>query len=392
MTDRIASSVLVDDEFGIESLPQVDVGAVSEDWIQRLVDAQPGLLPVAEVDDRVQGELISLGREIATPVGYIDNLMLSRDAMPVICEAKLWRNPASRRAVIGQILDYATHVRRWTDVEYETAARARWSKSLFEVCGEGGEAAWFDRLRRNLRSGRMTLLIVGDGMREETADLVEALDGHPDFEFRIGLVELRIHQMKDGRRLVTPQVVTKSTEVLRGIVRIEGDPSRFSMEPPPSPRGVSSRRGALTESVYFETMQSALGEDCVRVVRNLLDGVSAPVEVTWASKSLGLKVRDPAASGKQISLVTIPADSSPYVWLPWTEPQLVSSLGDRDAVGRVTNALLSLFDRFGARRTARSSSIDLPALSGREAEFIEGLVAIAKQVEQESAKLGTKNR
>src|SRR5688500_14300920 len=80
---------------------------IPEDWLQELLDAMPNLLPVSKIDDRIQGALASLGREVETPAGPIDNVFLSNDGYVVVVETKLWRNPEARRSVIAQILDYA---------------------------------------------------------------------------------------------------------------------------------------------------------------------------------------------------------------------------------------------------------------------------------------------
>lgn len=385
MRNRTGNVLLVSDDLSGQKLDRLEVEALTEDWIQRLVDAYPAVLPAGEIDDRIGAELVTLGREVGTPAGAIDNVLISRDAVPVVCEAKLWRNPESRRKVVGQVLDYAAHVRRWDHSDFERLAQQRWGKRLFEVAGEGPEDEWYDRLDRNLRHGRMCLMLVGDGMREVTVDLVDALDGHPDFEFRIGLVELRVHALPDGARVVVPLVATRSTEVVRAIVRVEADPSaRVSITPVPREQAV--RRGALTEAAFFETMAETLGQESVRVARAILDQVPPPLEVFPATKSLTLKVPDPAGSGKLISLVTIPAATSTYVWLDWTEPQLQALWNDPQAVDRVSGELLGLFDRFGARRTPRSSSVDLPAVAGREQEFVDGLASVANLIASESVR------
>ena len=43
----------------------------------------------------------------------------------IILEAKLWRNPESKRKVIAQILDYASELTRWSfeDLEREVSRR-----------------------------------------------------------------------------------------------------------------------------------------------------------------------------------------------------------------------------------------------------------------------------
>ncbi|MEA2045927.1 MAG: hypothetical protein U9N48_05320 [Euryarchaeota archaeon] len=67
--------------------------------------------------------LLSVGREVATDVGSIDNLYLSAQGYLTIVETKLWRNPEARREVVGQIIDYAKEISRWSFEELENRVR-----------------------------------------------------------------------------------------------------------------------------------------------------------------------------------------------------------------------------------------------------------------------------
>ena len=49
---------------------------IDEHWLQNILDQAPGLLPVDSVDERVLPPLFSLGTEISTLAGSIDNLFL----------------------------------------------------------------------------------------------------------------------------------------------------------------------------------------------------------------------------------------------------------------------------------------------------------------------------
>src|SRR5205814_1415007 len=83
---------------------------VSELFLQRVLDKSPELLPIQDIDERVEPPLFSLGREIQTSVGAIDNLFISRNGYLVVVETKLWRNPEARRQVIAQVIDYAAQL------------------------------------------------------------------------------------------------------------------------------------------------------------------------------------------------------------------------------------------------------------------------------------------
>jgi hypothetical protein len=93
--------------------PQCGDGAVSEADIQALVHKHPGCLPIAEIDPMFSGP-VPICTELNTPAGPIDIFMVTPSGLPVLIECKLWRNPEGRREVVGQILDYAKELSRWS--------------------------------------------------------------------------------------------------------------------------------------------------------------------------------------------------------------------------------------------------------------------------------------
>jgi len=73
----------------------------NEDWLQKLLFQYPQLIPVSEIEPTFEG-LIPLARELSTGVGPIDLLYMNSSGYLTLVETKLWRNPESRRTVIGQ--------------------------------------------------------------------------------------------------------------------------------------------------------------------------------------------------------------------------------------------------------------------------------------------------
>ena len=100
----------------------LDAKAFNEDWIQKLIHNNPDILPISEIDTGFT-PAISIGREVSTTVGYIDNLFISPDGYLTIVETKLWRNPEARREVVGQILDYAKELNKWTYADLDNAVK-----------------------------------------------------------------------------------------------------------------------------------------------------------------------------------------------------------------------------------------------------------------------------
>ena len=202
-----------------------------EDWLQNLLYQHPQALPVDEVDDAFAG-LIPVCREMTTPVGDVDVVYMTPSGRPVIVEAKLWRNPESRRKVIGQILDYAKELSHFSFDSLDGAVRAARRKMDGEEPPRGlldvvksqapalDEARFRDAVTRNLRRGEMLLLIVGDGIKEGVGAITDFLEGHASLHFTFGLVEVAIFQMPDGGQLVQPRVLAQSTIVRRVVVEL----------------------------------------------------------------------------------------------------------------------------------------------------------------------------
>lgn len=99
-------------------------GGVSEASIQDLVHKHPTSLPIEEVDPSFKNP-VAICQELMTPAGPIDNLLVTPSGLPILVECKLWRNPESRREVVGQIIDYAKELSRWTSSDLQREASRR---------------------------------------------------------------------------------------------------------------------------------------------------------------------------------------------------------------------------------------------------------------------------
>lgn len=211
-------------------LTQLSLGAgpdqISESDLQALIHENPRCLPIAEVDP-IFHDAVPVCRELATRAGYIDNLLLTPSGLPVLVECKLWRNPQARREVVGQIIDYAKELARWTasDLQREVSKSTKRSGNvLVDILNEAGEnideIAFNDAITANLRRGRFLLLIVGDGIREGVEAISEYLQENAGLHFTLGLVELPIFLLPDGQRLVVPRVLARTLLINRSVVTV----------------------------------------------------------------------------------------------------------------------------------------------------------------------------
>ena len=197
-----------------------------EAWLQQLLFRHPEALPIGEID-RAYAGAVPVCIELNTPAGLIDALYATPQGKLVVLEAKLWRNPEARRTVVGQILDYAKELTRWTyeDLQREVSRRTgRHGNALFDIVAEATgpleEAAFIDEISRSLRQGQFLLLICGDGIREGVAMITDFLERHGTLQFTFGLVEMAVYQTPEGALLVQPRVLAQSLIVKRSVISL----------------------------------------------------------------------------------------------------------------------------------------------------------------------------
>ena len=129
MASAYATPLLIQSDGIARSLERVPLSgpasavAYSEAWLQDLLYRFPSALPIAEIDNSFAG-LIPVCREMNTPAGPVDVVYVTPNGRPVIVEAKLWRNPEARRKVVGQVLDYAKELGRFSFESFDAAVRA----------------------------------------------------------------------------------------------------------------------------------------------------------------------------------------------------------------------------------------------------------------------------
>jgi hypothetical protein len=94
----------------------------SEDWLQELLFKHPGLLPIDEIEPAFSGP-VSVARELRTRSGPVDLLCVNGRGHITLIETKLWKNPEDRRMVVGQIIDYAAQIAKWSYSDLVSAVR-----------------------------------------------------------------------------------------------------------------------------------------------------------------------------------------------------------------------------------------------------------------------------
>ena len=239
MSRQHAVPILIGVEGGATTLAPLGLGQDGHGWseaaVQALIQAHPACLPIAEVDPLFAAP-VPICTELNTPAGPIDNLLVTASGLPVLVECKLWRNPQARREVVGQILDYAKELSRWTSSDLQREVRRRLGTTgdpVLELVRAAGhlvdEIGFNDALTLNLRRGRFLLLIVGDGIREGVEAIADYLQAHAGLHFTLGLVELPIFAVPGGGQLVAPRVLARTTVISREVIAV---PDGFSIRSP----------------------------------------------------------------------------------------------------------------------------------------------------------------
>ena len=219
-----------DSDAGPEVLRRVTLGSgassggVHEATLQDLLFSFPQTLPIEAIDPAYAGA-VPVCKELSLPAGYADALYVNQLGRLTVSEFKLWRNPEARREVIGQILDYAKDLAAWGYEDLQRQVSLATGKSgnvLYDLVREHypdvGEAGFVDNVTRHLRRGEFLLLIVGDGIQEGAANIVDFAQRHSGLHFNLAMVEAALYRDSDNSLIVQPRVLARTEIVQRFVV------------------------------------------------------------------------------------------------------------------------------------------------------------------------------
>ena len=305
-----------------------------EAWLQKLIHNHPEVLPTNQIEPGF-GDLISVCRELEVSFGgersgFLDNFFITSAGRLVLVEAKLWRNPEARRAVIAQAMEYAAAVFKLTYSELERAVlKARKamglpSETLFELAraqtASVDEAEFIDAVTVNLRQGRAIVAVVGDGIREDIMPLASLLQSHAGSRFTFALVELAIYDSpQSGVRIVVPSVLAETVLIERGVVRLENSTAQNiridSVEPTRSFSAGRAKRIGLSEDEFYERLRLAQ-PDLPAKVKSFVEDVSEFDVYTEFRGALNLKHTSVEGQPLNLGVITKEGhlDTEPSTW------------------------------------------------------------------------------
>ncbi len=253
-------------------------GQFNERWLQEHLFARPSLIPFEELEPACKGS-VAVAMEVGVRTGSIDLLYVSPDGHLTVAETKLWRNPEARRVVVSQLIDYAAELARLTYESLVDALRESTDEEgdpLLASLAKAGvavdEKRFHDAVTRNLRLGRFLLLAVGDGIQEGVEAMSEYLQGQPHLGFALRLVEMAVFELGGdltGTLLIQPRVVARTREVVRAVIRFEGE-ARVEVSTPPAAEEASAGRSPITEAEFFRRLEEESSREEVEFVRRVL--------------------------------------------------------------------------------------------------------------------------
>ena len=213
-------------------LPFGNTGGRNEAWLRDLIQREPRLIPIADIDSSF-GPLIPVCTELRVGSGFIDNVFIDRDGRLTLVECKLWSNPESRRKVVAQILDYAKEMSRWSfsDLQREVSSRTKLHGNVvFDRVRQGNpdllEHRFADSVTQALRAGRFLLLIAGDGIREDVQAIADLINRNASAGFSFGMFEVGIYKGPGDHLLVQPRAIARTQIIQRSVIVLQDNNMR----------------------------------------------------------------------------------------------------------------------------------------------------------------------
>lgn len=198
----------------------------SEAILQELLARYPRLLAGDQLGDGVARRWMLVKRELslASEEGgggrwSVDHLFLDQDAIPTLVEVKRSSSSEIRRAIVGQLLDYAANAVVYWPVErlrasFEATCEADGvgpDERLAELLGNDEEPDdYWQRVGTNLQAERVRLVFVADEIPAELRRVIEFLNGQMTPAEVIG-VEVKQY-LGEGLTTLVPRVVGQTAE------------------------------------------------------------------------------------------------------------------------------------------------------------------------------------
>lgn len=379
-------------ELALELIQQ-NAAIHQESWLQRLLQDHPQILPVDEIEP-IFSPLTSIGREISTDVGLIDNLFISKSGYLVLVETKLWRNSEAKREVIAQAIDYGSALSKWSFQQLDDMTRKRTGKGLLELIQSSFDAdpedtVTEDMIARNLRLGRFLILVVSEKIRESLIDMLNFTNRYPHLATNVGLVELQCYAMPSNPNdiLVVPSIVAKTEIIERSIVQVNLVPNvehQIFIEQKKDKEDKRQGRTPLTEDAFWELLQRQSPES-IGNAHQIIDHMSEIHQVVLRMRQSAISSRLLLPdSDQKISLFFITTAGTVEYWPETVLSQFRNAGLDTALAEEYRNRLSNVLKM---KRPSLSiyypvAKIDVPAFLSIVDDFVNKTVSVDQKQEE----------
>jgi len=195
-----------------------------ENGFQGLIERYPQMIPGSQIapgsDDPPRFAMLC--REMPVGSWSLDFLLIDQYSVPTLVEAKLAENPESKRAVVGQILEYATNASEyWSNGRLLEKANSYWNskgvsaEDLIWQLLDDDEAdldVFWERVEKNLANNKIRLIIASDEIRPELRKVIEFLNKETSTIEVLGL-ELKCYGEGSEFLVLVPTIIGQSQVV-----------------------------------------------------------------------------------------------------------------------------------------------------------------------------------
>ncbi len=200
-------------------------GYADEKQLQEFLRDYADLIPVEEIELGTP-PLLCIGWEVHAASGSEDLLYVDETGLLTVVETKLRKNPEARRAVVGQVLEYAADTYEWTTEDVISRAQRFLSsqdcpteygrftfeealKHFLEKTGSPAQedfeySEFLDKIKGNLERGHIRLIIAIDEPPPSLVRTVEFVNRFSE-RFEMYLIQLkRFHDATTEQNIFVP--------------------------------------------------------------------------------------------------------------------------------------------------------------------------------------------
>ena len=213
------------------------VGYPDEAFLRDLVFNEPRLIPARDIGTKPEAAVVSL-REVGLPgAGSSDVVLIDSDGVITVVECKLSTNPEKKRAVIGQVLDYASSLSGMSYDDLNERCRKDHQGSLNELMQEKvppeewNEEQFLASVTGTLSAGTFKLVIATDVMDSDLERILHYISSHSGGSLKIFGLEMRYHKQDDIEAII-PHIANPVSVVERSVSSSwrHWDPEQFRSE------------------------------------------------------------------------------------------------------------------------------------------------------------------